>query len=62
MKYFLPHSRLRYSQLQLVRGLSYTVSVELHQLKQVDQHPTHQGFVIGQILSQLEIIIIEIIS
>ena len=48
----------RYSQPQLVRGLGYTVGVELHQLKQVDQHPTNQGFVIGQIRSQLEIIII----
>ena len=57
MKYFLPLSRLRYSQLQLVRGLSYTVSVELHQLKQVDQHHSNQGFLIAQIFSQLEIII-----
>ena len=48
----------RYSQPQLVRGLGYTVGVELHQLKQVDQHPTNQGFVIGQIRSQLEIIIL----
>ena len=48
----------RYSQPQVVRGLGYTVGVELHELKQVDQHPTHQGFVIGQILSQLESIIL----
>ena len=50
-----------YSQVQLVRGLGDTVGVELHQLKQVDQHHTHQGFVIGQVFSQLEIIIIIII-
>ena len=48
-----------YSQVQVVRGLGYTVGVELHQLKQVDQHPSHQGFVIAQIFCQLEIIISE---
>ena len=45
-----------YSPLQPVRGLGYTVGVELHQLKQVDQHHTHQGFVIAQIFSLLDII------
>ena len=53
MKYFLSLSRLRYSQLQLVRGLSYTVSVELHQLKQVDQHSANQSLVLAEIFSQL---------
>ena len=60
VKYFYsPVSRLPgYLQFQLIGGLVDTVGVELHQLEQVDQHLPHQSFIIGQIFSHLESIII----